>query len=1228
MSGNRHRYLGLALILAALTVGIMAAVSSSALFAQGAAPAGADTKTKASQTPTPVKGDAAKPDPGKSEPTKQEPAKTDPTKTDPTKSDPDKVDPTQQPDKPAEINAWLTLELLSTRLNDLKENKDLTEEERTTASDLIKGAVTLVTNAAKVREQAAADRKLVDGAAAETERIRLLLKSLDESPPAPFVANAGPDVTTPQLQDQLTRARQELKLRQEEAAAAETVVKNLKDSPARYRSLAADAQAKLTAVLAKLAPDAPPSPDEKPAVAQARRVNLRASERSLKYEIDRFEQLALAQDTLAPLRTAQRDLAARQVPPAEQKVKVLEAALDRRKLDEAALAAAQAQRALQEAVNKAPQIRELVLRNAKLATENTAYQQQATGAARDAEAAKLEVDDLEKEIAQLKEKVTRSGIDRRLARNLIKRRRALTSLRDVDRTVAQLVDGSHKFEDDQELILEERKKLDNFDAVVKATMEPSDSGATPVRQAQIEAEVRQQLTKLKENLTAQADHLGSLYESFAQREELERKRRKLIADYQAFIDQNLLWIADADPISASSFPTAGEAIIWLLSPASWTQEFLPTLWEEMVASAWVSATVLVVVLGLWLSRWRVRRRLQEIEELMKKVDTDRFGLTPQAIVLTVLRMLPWPLLIIYVSMLLRDSWRAQDFTRAVAAGLGAGAATWLALRSLRSMLRPQGIAEVHLRWQERTVTTLRGEMRWLLIVGPPASFVMAALSWLERDAYTDSLARLVFMAFMVAAAVFSYRVFHPSRGAVAAWTADNPRGFFHRTRFIWFPGMLATLIAMGVLAGVGYFYTARQLGGQRLQATLWLLLGVLAVHSLLLRWLFITRRRFAMQKARQMREAAEREGAGATSPAGAGAPAMDLAQINEQTQHLIRSLMTVATVVGMYLIWSGVLPALRVLDHINLWEHSRGMDNTVRYITLGNVLIAILAGFLTYVASRNVPGLLEITILKRTPLDAGGRYAFATISRYVITVVGVVLMFQAIGVGWDQVQWLVAAVSLGLGFGLQEIFANFVSGLIILFERPVRVGDIVTVGDTSGTVSRIRIRATTITLFDRKELVVPNKEFITARVLNWTLSDTVNRVEVLVGVAYGTDPELVMKVLRDCALANQKVMTDPAPVVMCDGFGDSSINFKMFVFVASFTDRLEVINSIHAAVNRALCENGIEIPYPQRDLHLRTMGDGVLAAMGHGNGQSAAKPALARPATSAGAEVKDEMGSV
>jgi potassium efflux system protein len=180
-------------------------------------------------------------------------------------------------------------------------------------------------------------------------------------------------------------------------------------------------------------------------------------------------------------------------------------------------------------------------------------------------------------------------------------------------------------------------------------------------------------------------------------------------------------------------------------------------------------------------------------------------------------------------------------------------------------------------------------------------------------------------------------------------------------------------------------------------------------------------------------------------------------------------------------------------------------------------------------------------------------------------------------------------MSLGLAFGLQEIFANFVSGLIILFERPVRVGDVVTIDAISGVVSRIRIRATTITDWDRKELIIPNKEFITGRVLNWTLTDPVNRVVVKVGVAYGADTAKVSEILLRLAQENPHVLKDPMPRVMLDSFGDSSLNFVLTCFLPNLENRGTVINDLHMAIDREFRQAGIDNAYPQREVHVRSI---------------------------------------
>ncbi|WVM87761.1 mechanosensitive ion channel [Halopseudomonas pachastrellae] len=189
-------------------------------------------------------------------------------------------------------------------------------------------------------------------------------------------------------------------------------------------------------------------------------------------------------------------------------------------------------------------------------------------------------------------------------------------------------------------------------------------------------------------------------------------------------------------------------------------------------------------------------------------------------------------------------------------------------------------------------------------------------------------------------------------------------------------------------------------------------------------------------------------------------------------------------------------------------------------ISVGDILGALVTVILTLTLARNLPGLLEILVLSRLELRQGSSYAITTLLSYVIVGFGLVSVTVN---PWRQLGQAAVAgrrARCCLGFGLQEIFANFISGLIILFERPVRIGDVVTIGPLSGTINRIRIRATTITDFDRKEIIVPNKNFVTEQIINWSLQDTITRVIIKVGVAYGSDVALVRKLLMQIAQNN------------------------------------------------------------------------------------------------------------
>src|SRR5690606_21699882 len=209
-----------------------------------------------------------------------------------------------------------------------------------------------------------------------------------------------------------------------------------------------------------------------------------------------------------------------------------------------------------------------------------------------------------------------------------------------------------------------------------------------------------------------------------------------------------------------------------------------------------------------------------------------------------------------------------------------------------------------------------------------------------------------------------------------------------------------------------------------------------------------------------------------------------------------------------------------------------------------------------------------------------------TLLSYLIVSVGIVGFLASLGVSWNKLQWLIAALGVGLGFGLQEIFANFVSGLIILFERPERNGDVVTIGNLSGTVNRIRIRATTITDFDRKEIIVPNKTYVTAHLINWSLSDTVTRVTVRVAVANGSDVELVRRLLLQIAQGNPRVLDDPEPLVFFLEFNDHRLEHELRMHVRQLDDRNAAIDETNREIDRLFAEHGIEIAARQMDIKL------------------------------------------
>ena len=262
-------------------------------------------------------------------------------------------------------------------------------------------------------------------------------------------------------------------------------------------------------------------------------------------------------------------------------------------------------------------------------------------------------------------------------------------------------------------------------------------------------------------------------------------------------------------------------------------------------------------------------------------------------------------------------------------------------------------------------------------------------------------------------------------------------------------------------------------------------------------------------------------------------------------------------------------------------------------LTPGSVLVVIFVCYLTVLVSRAIRAFLQQEVLPRYGVDKGVQVSITRLVHYAILTVGLFVLLHILGFGLNQIAILGGALSVGIGFGLQAIVNNFVSGLILLFERPIKVGDMIQIGTEVGEVKELGLRATTVQTYDNAEIVIPNSELITASVTNWTLADKRARLRVPVGVAYGTDVETVIRILLACANNNPSVLSTPKPRALFLAFGASSLDFELRVWIPNATERTDILSELNQDIESEFQMAGIEIPFPQSDLHLRSVDQGV-----------------------------------
>lgn len=261
--------------------------------------------------------------------------------------------------------------------------------------------------------------------------------------------------------------------------------------------------------------------------------------------------------------------------------------------------------------------------------------------------------------------------------------------------------------------------------------------------------------------------------------------------------------------------------------------------------------------------------------------------------------------------------------------------------------------------------------------------------------------------------------------------------------------------------------------------------------------------------------------------------------------------------------------------------------------TLGGIAIFFLVIWLSIVISKMIRVILEKDILNKLNLSKGMPYTISLLVRYSLVTLGILLAVSAAGMPLNSLTILFGAFGVGIGFGLQNIFNNLVSGLILLFERPVQIGDTIEVGQLIGNVKSIGIRSSHVRTFDGAEVIVPNGQLISNEVVNWTLSDQRRRIEVLAGVAYGSDTQLVKSLFEKVLKAHPDVIDDPAPLILFNDLGESSLDFRLLFWTNSFDSWLRIKSEVIFQIHDILNQEGISIPFPQRDLHLRSVDEGI-----------------------------------
>jgi potassium efflux system protein len=849
--------------------------------------------------------------------------------------------------------------------------------------------------------------------------------------------------------------------------------------------------------------------------------------------------------------------------------------------------------AAEESAARFPAVRRLLDENAAIVVERRQVAGRIAETADKAKAVQTLIGKIEAALDTLRETLARPGMESYVWPIVSERRRQLPDRVSVQHTIRTISDDANVVHVRYLMIQDQLDDLENRDACVRDFLRSAELSPGAPGSDMLVLAVRQAFDARVVLLQSLAQDCRTLWTALVELSTQQEKLLKAIDAVLEVINEHALWLPSAQPLYNAKFPARLTP-----SPETWAILDDAIRRDARLHPTWYAAMGLVFI--AWLAGYRGSRlREAEIRQLVAHPYTDTFRLTADAIGTAVYRAGGVPVVLWFLGTRLAACVPVADsgvYAFGMATSYSLIRTAWFIFLTsfFRKLCRKGGVAETHFRWDAALVRRLRHNLIWVMAIGIPAVIVTNLAEFHPDPLWRDSIGRIVGSVALAAIGVFLWRMLKPRTGSSGTDGRGKRLGTLPSMRRLGYFTALAIPFALAVGLCTPYAHTAGELA-RHLYRTMTLIVILLVARAIVLRFVLVSRQVLAIGLAKSGRTR-ESTSANVTSD---GMELQESAEslpsfetIDRRTRSMVRWLVVLGTIIGAWFIWRDIIPAFSFLTRHEVWTYtSEGQAPAV--VSLADLMVGLIALIFTLVMTKNAPDVVDTALLARLPIDAAARFAIITVVRYVILIVGLVIALGAIGLGWSRIHWLAAAVTVGLGFGLQEIFANFISGLIILFERPIRIGDTVTVGDISGTVARIQIRATTIMGWDRKELIIPNKEFVTGKVINWTLSDSMLRLVIPVGIAYDANPHEAEALLRKVAHEHPLVLDHPEPVVLFGEFGASSLNFELRVFVSGIDHLVRVRHELHLAIEREFREAGIEIPFPQTDIRVRSFPQGT-----------------------------------